>query len=96
MFDHHEYAKQVRAVNNTPLYRASCPPADELASLRDSAIEEIAEDIIAVVIMHPDHMAEMILENGYEQEGLKELSTALCEMMDNPTMETRLEFAHLF
>lgn len=93
-FNRDEYARACERVNKTPLYRATCPPEDELASLRDCAIEEIADDIIDEAIEIPAIMSEMFLENDYDQEGLLEMAAAASAMMsDTKSLDAKIAFA---
>ena len=94
-FDREEYARQCRKVTNTPLYRADVPPADELASLRDDAIEKVGSDLLAEYIAD-GFFPELILENDYSQDHLIEMCAAGAVMMQNPTMKSRLNFAMEF
>lgn len=82
-----------RAATANPM-TADCPPQDEADSIRDSFVEEVTEDKIREAVSDPDLMAEMVLENDYDQEGFKEMAIALSVMMDNRnSLDARMDFS---
>lgn len=73
-------AAYTRAANANPM-TSDTPPDWEAEAIRDSLIDEVTADIINEAADSPDEMMEMILENDYDQEGFREMCTALSHMM---------------
>ena len=93
-FDKDKYARDYnRAANANPM-TASCPPQWEADGVRDSAIEEVGNDILAEYIGNKDYMEEIFIEISYGQCDHTEMASAACKMMDNPkSLEAKIAFA---
>ena len=81
-----------RAARANPM-TADCPPQWNADCIRDDAIEKETEVILDEYMEDPTLMAEMILENGYDQEHLTELTQDLCTMMKDDSLDYKIAFA---
>ena len=92
-FEKERYNKAYdRAAIANPM-TTDCPPQWNADGIRDNAIEKETDLVIEAHSSDPSLMMEMILENDYDQDGLKELAQDLCTMMTNNNMDSKLTFA---
>ena len=86
-----EYTSRRSHLRSINPQTADCPPADEIAELRERFIEQLFQEQLDELYAEPLNLQEYIMESSYENTNLQKIVLYLVEMSILPPAARSME-----